>query len=153
MSPGYPLVQTMPNQLAALVDDPLMRVGTRDLLIDENGTVVLDSAGKLPIGSPLGAPEMAERSRIGQDNYYGGLGMGRSLHIFGALGDTGLTLISYLPESDIRETRNELSQLLFTVALLSSAVALALALLFSFYCSRPIMQIARAMRRVHKGEF
>jgi sensor histidine kinase YesM len=152
VSPGYLLVQTMPNQLAALVDDPLMRAGTRYLLIDENGTVVLDSAGELPIGSPLGAPEMIERSRMGQDNYYGDLGMGRSLHIFGALGDTGLTLISYLPESDIRETRNELNQLLFTVALISSAVALALALLFSFYYSRPIMQIARAMRRVRKGE-
>ena len=150
--PGYLLVQTMPNQLAALVDDPLMRTGTRYLLIDENGTIVLDSAGVLAIGSPLDAPEMIERSRMGEDNFYGDLGMGRSLHIFSTLGDTGLTLISYLPESDIRETRNELNQLLFTVALISSAVALVVALLFSFYYSRPIMQIARAMRRVRKGE-
>ncbi len=152
VSPGFLVVQTMPRQLAALVDDPLMRKGTRYLLLDGSGTVVLDSAGEKAAGSPLGASDLIAHSRAAEDSFYGDLGLGRSLHIFAALGGTGLTLISCLPEKEIRETRNELNQLLITVALISSAIALILALLFSFYYSRPIMQIARAMRRVRKGE-
>lgn len=153
VKPGFIIVQIMPAQIATLIYDPLMREGTRYLLLDTEGRIVLDDAGELSIGTALNTTGLMEKVRLGEESYYGELELGKQLYLFGSVGNTGLTLVSCLSEDRVRETRNELNQLLYTIALISSGAALLLALIFSFGYSKPIKEMVHAMRRVRKGDF
>lgn len=151
--PGCIVAQISAAQIATLISDPLMRTDTRYLLLDEEGAVVTDSHGEYGIGERLDAPLLLAEASAAEDNHYGELELGKQFYVFGRMRDEGLTLVSCLPEASVLASRNTLNQLLLRVSLVSSGIALLLALLFSLYFSRPVNAIVRGMRRVRKGDF
>ena len=150
---GCVVVQIFPSALTAKMQDPLMRSDARYLLLDARGRVVYDSLSQFTVGDALNAPTLMRRAANGEKIYFGEAELGSQLYVFGRTRSAGLTLISCLPDASVYSAPMELFPMLLRATALGTVVALALALFFSMYFSRSIMELVLAMRQVRGGDF
>lgn len=150
---GCIVVQVLPSSLAAQMQDPLLPSDSRYLLLDRHNHVIYDSFGELRVGDSLKTPELLSYADAGETSFFGQAELGDQLYVFGSVEKAGLRLISCLPSETMFSSAPELFWVLLKATALGFVIALTLALMFSLYFSRPIMEIVLAMRKVRNGDF
>lgn len=152
VAPGYLMLEIPQNKLRGLMSDPLMYSGTRYLLLAGDSRVVLDSGGELTPGDALSddlyRTAIADNVSADVDTFQ----YARRQYVIGRLSVPELSLISILPTDDYGEIKNELGELLFKVALIGAMFAVLLAVAFSRYFTKPLVEMVHAMRKMRGGD-
>lgn len=150
---GCIVVQVFPWALAAQMGDPLMHSDARYLLLDSANRVAYDSSHEFSVSEAFSDSTLLERMAAGESSFFGETSLGNQLYVFGETKKGGMRIVSCLPDEEVFGTPSDLFTMLLRATAMGMVIALILALSFSLYLSRPIMEIVLAMRRVRNGDF
>ena len=152
IEPGYLFIQIFPDSLSDLLQEPLMDKKTQYILLDQKNCVVCDRNGALQKGRQIEIPIPNHEQSDADDYFLGSAELGENLYLRRNVTNNGFKILSCIPQNTVLESRNRLISALLSTMIISIGASLLLALLFSFYFSRPIMEIVQAMRRVRDGD-
>ncbi|NGP61858.1 sensor histidine kinase [Paenibacillus thiaminolyticus] len=131
------------------------RIGTQDnyYLLNEEG-LVLASTGDAPVYSRLPAELDYDNEAQGGHGYYTvAMGGQRYLVTYAGMGKSGWQIVHSVPLNEVLQENSAIPQLMLLAMVISFALCVITALLFSRRIIRPIRQLRSLMLKVERGQF